>query len=168
MWPYKVSNFSQVMITVVAARSTITMGLMLAKISVGLFILNLVLERWQRIAIWVLMGLLIVFALASVGISWSQCMPVQALWDARYLTTRPWLDTNTMGILHGGKEGSQEVKEVKLSSPKLTTFSIWCLLRLFFCSHVRLLTPFFCAFFWYSLHFFWHLGWGGMVNLALS
>lgn len=102
-WSYDIPNFSQIMIGVVAAQTLVLVALTLAKVSVGLFILNLVLERWQRIFMWVLMATLVGLGITAVGVSWLACTPVQALWDTEYFYTRTCIDAFPVAILHGGE-----------------------------------------------------------------
>lgn len=102
-WSYDNPNYSQIMITVVAAQTLVLVSLTLAKVSVGLFILNLILERWQRIFMWVLMAILVGLSISAFGVSWLACTPVEALWDTKYLYTRTCIDAFPVAILHGGE-----------------------------------------------------------------
>jgi hypothetical protein len=63
------------------ANSFAIIGNMMAKLSMGLFLLRVVQVRWHKVALWVL-----VIATASTSIAltimlWNQTTPVKASWD---------------------------------------------------------------------------------------
>ncbi|KAH7128958.1 hypothetical protein EDB81DRAFT_906729 [Dactylonectria macrodidyma] len=60
-----------------------TAGMILAKCSLGLFLLRIVQETWQKVSIWAVMLLLIATSLACCASYWLQCHPVGYIWDRR-------------------------------------------------------------------------------------
>lgn len=58
-------------------------GMATAKVSLGLFLLRIVVERWQKIVLWVAsLGTLVVSVIVGV-LFWTQCLPPRALYDPR-------------------------------------------------------------------------------------
>ncbi|RGP77379.1 hypothetical protein FLONG3_4518 [Fusarium longipes] len=85
-------------------------GMAVAKMSLGFFLLRIVVEKWQRISIWFVMGSLsVVSALAAVML-WTQCRPVQKIFDP--IRTEGVCTINV--------------------TPYATTLGVWCVLADFF------------------------------------
>ncbi|PVH96855.1 hypothetical protein DM02DRAFT_674522 [Periconia macrospinosa] len=59
------------------------LGTAIAKWSLGLFLLRLVIERWHKILIWTAMGCLMAASISVVFTFWMQCTPYEYLWDRR-------------------------------------------------------------------------------------
>lgn len=59
------------------------LGMAVAKWSLGLFLLRFVLNRWQRIAIWAAMTILLFLSILTCILFWLQCLPVLAIFDQR-------------------------------------------------------------------------------------
>ncbi|KAH6685059.1 hypothetical protein F5X68DRAFT_242188 [Plectosphaerella plurivora] len=61
----------------------IIVGMGMSKMSLALFLLRIVIERWHRISIWAVGGSLM-FASSLTGIlCWLQCLPAQRIYDKR-------------------------------------------------------------------------------------
>ncbi|KAF5020686.1 hypothetical protein F66182_7284 [Fusarium sp. NRRL 66182] len=56
-------------------------GMAVAKFSLGLFLLRIVVERWQKILIWVTMASLAVVSLLAAIFLWIQCSPIPKIFD---------------------------------------------------------------------------------------
>jgi hypothetical protein len=56
-------------------------GMAVAKSSLGLFLLRIVVERWQKILIWVAMGSLSILSVLTAVMFWVQCVPVTKIFD---------------------------------------------------------------------------------------
>lgn len=58
-------------------------GMATAKVSLGLFLLRIVIKTWHRVALWIAsIGLLVVSVVVAV-LFWTQCLPPRALYDPR-------------------------------------------------------------------------------------
>ncbi|KAK3681766.1 hypothetical protein B0T22DRAFT_523080 [Podospora appendiculata] len=58
-------------------------GMATAKVSLGLFLLRIVIERWQRVAIHVASSSLLAVSVMTAIIFWIQCLPPQSIFDPR-------------------------------------------------------------------------------------
>lgn len=58
-------------------------GMAVAKWSLGLFLLRLVTQRWQKVAIWLTMLSLMGASISVCFVFWLQCTPPAYLWDRR-------------------------------------------------------------------------------------
>lgn len=56
-------------------------SMVIAKWSLGLFLLRLVQEIWHKVVIWICMGSLLATSVAVCFIGWFQCVPVKYLWE---------------------------------------------------------------------------------------
>ncbi|RYP80988.1 hypothetical protein DL770_006033 [Monosporascus sp. CRB-9-2] len=56
-------------------------GMAVSKMSLGLFLLRLVVERWHRVSIWVAMLSLFGCSILTAVMFWVQCVPVQGIYD---------------------------------------------------------------------------------------
>ncbi|KAH7120141.1 hypothetical protein B0J13DRAFT_568378 [Dactylonectria estremocensis] len=56
-------------------------GMAVAKISLGLFLLRIVMERWHKIAIWIAMVSLMAVSILTAIIFWIQCIPAKKIYD---------------------------------------------------------------------------------------
>ncbi|KAJ4256251.1 hypothetical protein NW762_009331 [Fusarium torreyae] len=56
-------------------------GMAVAKFSLGLFLLRIIIERWQKILIWIVMASLSVVSLLAAISLWVQCSPVSKIFD---------------------------------------------------------------------------------------
>ncbi|ORY72062.1 uncharacterized protein BCR38DRAFT_329874 [Pseudomassariella vexata] len=59
------------------------LGTMVAKDSIGLFLLRLVVKPWHHVFIWTVMAAVTLSALFTVVIIWIQCTPTAAIYDVR-------------------------------------------------------------------------------------
>ncbi|KAG4269115.1 hypothetical protein FPRO04_12238 [Fusarium proliferatum] len=58
-------------------------GMAVAKWSLGLFLLRIVMETWHKIAIWICMVALAGASISTCFVFWLQCTPPKHLWDRR-------------------------------------------------------------------------------------
>ncbi|KAL2209479.1 hypothetical protein CC79DRAFT_1396368 [Sarocladium strictum] len=58
-------------------------GMAVAKASMGLFLLRLVAVRWHKVAIWSVMGALLLISGLTAIMFWVQCLPSKGIWDPR-------------------------------------------------------------------------------------
>jgi len=56
-------------------------GMAVAKLSLGFFLLRIVVDKWQRILIWFTMGSLSAVSALCAIMFWTQCTPVQKIFD---------------------------------------------------------------------------------------
>lgn len=56
-------------------------GMAVAKTSLGFFLLRIVIEKWQRVLIWFAMASLSAVSALCAVIFWTQCTPVQKIFD---------------------------------------------------------------------------------------
>ncbi|KAF4967426.1 hypothetical protein FSARC_4999 [Fusarium sarcochroum] len=56
-------------------------GMAVAKLSLGLFLLRIIVERWQKILIWIVMASLSAVSLLAAISLWIQCNPVRKIFD---------------------------------------------------------------------------------------
>ncbi|ROW10044.1 hypothetical protein VPNG_06517 [Cytospora leucostoma] len=59
------------------------LGMAIAKWSLGLFLLRIVIQRWQRVAIWSTMVSLLLVSIITAIIFWIQCLPPASIYDQR-------------------------------------------------------------------------------------
>lgn len=59
------------------------LGMAIAKWSLGLFILRIDNQPWQRLCIWLAMGILMGTSISVCFVFWLQCTPPAYLWDRR-------------------------------------------------------------------------------------
>lgn len=62
------------------------LGMAISKVSLGLFLLRLVVERWHRILVWAVMLSLLGCSVLTAVMFWVQCVPVEAIYDPRLKT----------------------------------------------------------------------------------
>ncbi|KAK3331622.1 hypothetical protein B0T19DRAFT_380110 [Cercophora scortea] len=58
-------------------------GMATAKVSMGLFLLRIVIERWQRIAIHIASSSLLAVSVMTAVVFWIQCLPPRSIFDPR-------------------------------------------------------------------------------------
>jgi hypothetical protein len=58
-------------------------GMATAKVSLGLFLLRIVVEQWQKVALWVASVAILAISLVVGVLFWTQCLPPRALYDPR-------------------------------------------------------------------------------------
>lgn len=58
-------------------------GMAVAKVSMGLFLLRLVAVRWHKIAIWTMIIALMSVSVLTAIMFWVQCLPSRGIWDPR-------------------------------------------------------------------------------------
>ncbi|KAJ5784142.1 uncharacterized protein N7518_009819 [Penicillium psychrosexuale] len=59
------------------------LGMAIAKISLGTFLLRIVIKRWHRISIWTSMISLSIVSVMTALIFWFQRLPSRSIWDRR-------------------------------------------------------------------------------------
>lgn len=64
-------------------QSFAVLGMAVAKVSLGAFLLRLVVARWHRAAVWAAMASLLAVSLLTLVVFWIQCLPPAAIFDPR-------------------------------------------------------------------------------------
>jgi hypothetical protein len=59
------------------------LGMALAKVSLGIFLLRIVVKRWDRISIWIWMVSLFIVSATTAIIFWIQRLPSESIYDPR-------------------------------------------------------------------------------------
>ncbi|OGM43323.1 hypothetical protein ABOM_008713 [Aspergillus bombycis] len=59
------------------------LGMAIAKLSLGIFLLRIVVKRWHRVSIWISMVSLSVVSVMTAIIFWTQRLPSRAIYDPR-------------------------------------------------------------------------------------
>lgn len=59
------------------------LGMAIAKLSLGIFLLRIVIKEWHRISIWVSMISLFVVSVMTAIIFWVQRLPSESIYDPR-------------------------------------------------------------------------------------
>lgn len=59
------------------------LGMAIAKISLGIFLLRIVVEQWHRISIWISMVSLAMVSVLTAVLLWTQKSPSRATYDPR-------------------------------------------------------------------------------------
>ncbi|KAJ5805082.1 hypothetical protein N7474_010969 [Penicillium riverlandense] len=59
------------------------LGMAIAKLSLGIFLLRIVIKQWHRISIWVSMVSLLIVSVATAIIFWIQRLPSESIYDPR-------------------------------------------------------------------------------------
>ncbi|RFN52106.1 hypothetical protein FIE12Z_3658 [Fusarium flagelliforme] len=85
-------------------------GMAVAKLSLGFFLLRIVVDKWQRILIWFTMGSLSAVSALCAIMFWTQCTPVQKIFDP----------IRTEGVCNFSV------------TPYATALGVWCVLADFF------------------------------------
>lgn len=78
------------------------LGMAIAKWSMGLFLLRIVMQRWHRVAIWSTMVSLLLVSLFTAVMFWIQCLPPAAIYDKR-VKGKCIVRITPISILLGGK-----------------------------------------------------------------
>lgn len=58
-------------------------GMGVAKVSLGLFLLRIVMEVWHKVVIWIAMVSLMCVSVVTAVILWVQCLPSARIYDRR-------------------------------------------------------------------------------------
>ncbi|KAK7427020.1 hypothetical protein QQZ08_006447 [Neonectria magnoliae] len=56
-------------------------GMGVAKVSLGLFLLRIVVQLWHKIVIWLAMASLMIISIVTAAILWTQCVPAKKIYD---------------------------------------------------------------------------------------
>lgn len=84
MWDIKNPNNEVKAILYEAIGQTFAVvGMAIAKWSLGLFLLRVINETWQKVAVWVAMISLMGASISTCFVFWLQCSPPAYLWDRR-------------------------------------------------------------------------------------
>lgn len=59
------------------------LAMAVAKWSFGLFLLRFVMNRWQRMAIWCIMSVMLFLCVMTDILFWLQCLPSESIYDPR-------------------------------------------------------------------------------------
>ena len=82
-------------------------GMATAKVSLGLFLLRIVLETWHKVALWVASLSLLLVSIMTAIIFWIQCLPSQSIFDPRVKGVCI-IEVTPFSILLGCKSGLLE------------------------------------------------------------
>ena len=78
------------------------LGMAIAKLSLCLFLLRIVVRQWHRLSIWAAMISLSVISMITAVILWIQRVPSKSIYDAR-VAGRSIVSVTPFSILLGGK-----------------------------------------------------------------
>jgi hypothetical protein len=59
------------------------LGMAIAKLSLGIFLLRIVVKQWHRISIWISMVSLSIVSVMTAIVFWVQRLPSEAIYDPR-------------------------------------------------------------------------------------
>lgn len=59
------------------------LGMAIAKLSLGIFLLRIVIKQWHRISIWISMVSLFIVSVLTALVLWVQRLPTQSVYDSR-------------------------------------------------------------------------------------
>lgn len=79
------------------------LGMAVAKVSLGLFLLRLVKETWHAVAIWIAMIILLGASVSTIFCTWFQCSPPAYFWDRTIEGGKCTLDQLPSSLLLGGE-----------------------------------------------------------------
>lgn len=75
-------------------------GMAIAKLSLGLFLLRIVVKQWHRISIWISMVSLSIVSVVTAIIFWTQRLPSNSIYDPR-VPGRSIINVTPFSILLG-------------------------------------------------------------------
>jgi hypothetical protein len=78
------------------------LGMAIAKLSFGIFLLRIVVRTWHRVSIWVAMISLSVISVLVAIILWVQRLPSQSIYDPR-VPGHPVVSVTPFAVVLGGK-----------------------------------------------------------------
>ena len=82
MWDIKNPlDISKAVLYECIAQTFVVIGMVIAKWSLGLFLLRLVKDKWHTILIWITLANLMLSSLLCLFFFWFQCEPARFLWD---------------------------------------------------------------------------------------
>ena len=99
------------------------LGMAIAKISLGIFLLRIVVEQWHRISIWISMVSLAMVSVLTAVLLWTQKSPSRATYDPR-VQGRVVVAITPFSILLGSEFVS--IGSRPGSGAKLTCWAGWC------------------------------------------
>lgn len=111
------------------------LGMAISKVSLGLFLLRLMVERWHRIAIWAVMLSLLGCSVLTAVMFWVQCVPVEAIYDPRLKTPDNCkIPITPFATLLGGKLVAAYLRDIKRdkSANNNRWRTVWCIIADFF------------------------------------
>ena len=77
------------------------LGMAIAKLSLGIFLLRIVVKAWHRVSIWISMGSLSLVSVMTAIIFWTQRLPTKAIYDPR-VPGRTIVSVTPFSVLLGG------------------------------------------------------------------
>jgi hypothetical protein len=77
------------------------LGMAIAKVSLGIFLLRIVVRRWHRISIWIAMVSLSIVSVMTAIIFWVQRIPSKSIYDPR-VPGRTVIQVTPFSVLLGG------------------------------------------------------------------
>jgi hypothetical protein len=80
----------------------VIVGMAIAKLSLGLFLIRIVVRFWHKLVIWIAMVSLACISILTAIILWVQCIPAAAIYDSRVKGTCK-VKLTPFGILLGSK-----------------------------------------------------------------
>lgn len=93
------------------------LGMAIAKLSLGIFLLRIVVKQWHRISIWISMVSLSIVSVMTAIIFWIQRLPSEAIYDPR-VKGRTIVIVTPFSILLGCKWPRREDTILSEMSPK--------------------------------------------------
>ncbi|KAK0631074.1 hypothetical protein B0T17DRAFT_239334 [Bombardia bombarda] len=99
-------------------------GMATAKVSLGLFLLRIVMETWHRVVLWVASLSLLVVSIMTAVVFWIQCLPPQSIFDPR-VKGRCIIEVTPFSVVLGCKCVDGRLSVIKLT---LRCYSVtaWC------------------------------------------
>lgn len=77
------------------------LGMAIAKLSLCLFLLRIVVKKWHRLSIWAAMTSLSIISMVTAVVLWIQRVPSKSIYDAR-VTGHSIVSVTPLSILLGG------------------------------------------------------------------
>lgn len=78
------------------------LGMAIAKLSLGIFLLRIVVKTWHRVSIWVSMISLSIVSVMTAVVFWTQRLPSKSIYDPR-VPGRTVINVVPFSVLLGGK-----------------------------------------------------------------
>lgn len=83
MYELTVDDAVHAVYTEMVGQTFAVVGMTVAKISLGLFLLRIVVSFWQKVVLWINIVAIFISSLVCAFVFWLQCIPSQAIYDPR-------------------------------------------------------------------------------------
>lgn len=95
----------QAIYTEMIGQTFAVLGMAIAKLSLGFFLLRIVIEKWHRVSIWISMVSLSLVSLVTAVIFWTQRLPSNSIYDPR-VPGRTVVSVTPFSVLLGCRHSS--------------------------------------------------------------